>query len=403
MRHDREHPLTSSAIAKSAAADGTPATEKALASGGGRAGGLAVCEVAETDPGPRSPTFLSRTIAKERMDAWVARLIEAAEVVAPTAGHGGDELYASISAPDEVLWDFVNPLQPPKQFLLPQTDPIVEITRRDGHFDVVSVDDRRQPILLGVRSCDATAMAFLRHMHQRDLPDPAYLRRADRTVLITMACTRPCSLGFCVCCDAGPFLHEGFDVQLTDLGDRYLAEPGSERGEALLATAGAIFRPALESEIAHRCELEEEAKTRFGAETCHFGSAMRRVSTGRVSEALWSEMSEECFECGACNFVCPTCYCFSVKDRAHGGAWQRCRTWDSCQYAAFTLEASGHNPREKRADRMKRRFFHKVSAQYYQRDGAVGCVGCGRCVKVCLGTTDMPAVVGAIRKGVWHG
>ncbi len=76
--------------------------------------------------------------------------------------------------------------------------------------------------------------------------------------------------------------------------------------------------------------------------------------------------------------------------------------WDSCQYAAFTLEASGHNPRAQRKERMKRRFFHKVSAQYYVRDGMVGCVGCGRCIKVCLGTTNMPAVVAAIRKGKWH-
>jgi formate hydrogenlyase subunit 6/NADH:ubiquinone oxidoreductase subunit I len=76
--------------------------------------------------------------------------------------------------------------------------------------------------------------------------------------------------------------------------------------------------------------------------------------------------------------------------------------WDSCQYAAFTLEASGHNPREHRKERMKRRFFHKVSAQYYNRDGTVGCVGCGRCIKTCLGTTHMPAVVAAIRKGKWH-
>jgi formate hydrogenlyase subunit 6/NADH:ubiquinone oxidoreductase subunit I len=85
------------------------------------------------------------------------------------------------------------------------------------------------------------------------------------------------------------------------------------------------------------------------------------------------------------------------------GGWTRCRTWDSCQYPAFTLEASGHNPRPKKGDRVRRRFFHKVSAQYFQRDGDVGCVGCGRCVQVCLGTADMPAVVAAIRKGEWHG
>jgi formate hydrogenlyase subunit 6/NADH:ubiquinone oxidoreductase subunit I len=130
---------------------------------------------------------------------------------------------------------------------------------------------------------------------------------------------------------------------------------------------------------------------------------MRRISTGRVTQALWDALGDWCLECGGCNFICPTCYCFSVKDRRADGSWLRCRTWDSCQYAAFTLEASGHNPRKQQGDRVRRRFFHKVSAQYFQRDGEVGCVGCGRCITVCLGTTDMPAVVEAIRKGEWHG
>jgi ferredoxin len=121
-----------------------------------------------------------------------------------------------------------------------------------------------------------------------------------------------------------------------------------------------------------------------------------------VQDALWEKMSDSCLECGGCNMVCPTCYCFSVKDLGQDGSWIRCRMWDSCQYAAFTLEASGHNPRAHRKERMKRRFFHKVSAQYCQRDGTVGCVGCGRCIKVCLGATNMPAVVGAIRKGKWN-
>jgi len=42
---------------------------------------------------------------------------------------------------------------------------------------------------------------------------------------------------------------------------------------------------------------------------------MRRISTGRVPDALWDKMSNWCLECGGCNMICPTCYCFSVKDR----------------------------------------------------------------------------------------
>jgi NAD-dependent dihydropyrimidine dehydrogenase PreA subunit len=130
---------------------------------------------------------------------------------------------------------------------------------------------------------------------------------------------------------------------------------------------------------------------------------MRRISTGRVGAPFWEAMGDWCLECGACTFLCPVCYCFSVADRPQDGGFVRCRLWDSCQLAAFTLEASGHNPRARRAERVKRRYFHKVSAQYYLRDGEVGCVGCGRCVKACLGAGDMPKVVAAIRRGTFDG
>jgi formate hydrogenlyase subunit 6/NADH:ubiquinone oxidoreductase subunit I len=345
----------------------------------------------------------ARTLEKRDAIAWVARLMRRAEVIGPTRGEGGDAMFRALESPEELLWEFGNPLGPPKQFLLPQTDPLIAIRRGPEGVTLEPIHDERARVLMNLRSCDARAFAFLRRMHANDLPDDAYLRRADRTTLITLACVQPCALGFCICCDAGPFLAEDFDVQLTDLGGRLLAEPGSARGRALLAEDAAVFRPARSEEIRGRLELEDAARRAFGVETCHFASAMRRISTGRVAPALWEAMSDWCVDCGGCNFVCPTCYCFSVKDRRADGGWMRCRTWDSCQYAAFTREASGHNPRAAHGARVKRRFFHKVSAQHYARDGMVGCVGCGRCVKVCMGTTDMPAVVAAIRKGAWNG
>jgi len=345
----------------------------------------------------------AQVIARARVGAWIERLMAEAEVIAPVLAHGGDEVFAAIQSPDEVLWEFANPVHPPKQFLLPQTDPVVAIRRAGNGYALEPIVDERRRILLNIRSCDVTGLAFLRRVHAADLPDDSYLRRAAAVTVVCLACSQPCPLGFCVCSAAGPFAREGYDVQLSDMGDRLLAEPGSERGEELLSAAGDLFRPATSEELARRHDLEEQAKRLFGEETCHFASAMRRVSTGRVADELWASMTDWCLECGACNFVCPTCYCFSVKDRRDGDGWLRCRTWDSCQYPAFTREASGHNPREERKDRIKRRFFHKVSAQYFRRDGVVGCVGCGRCIEVCLGTTDMPAVVAAIRKGEWHG
>jgi sulfhydrogenase subunit beta (sulfur reductase) len=342
------------------------------------------------------------TIHRQEAPKWVEKLSAAGDVIAPVAGQGGDVIFSTIQAPDQVLWDFENPLHPPKQFLLPQTDPLVAIRHSDRGYEAEPIYDHGRRTLLNVRSCDVKGIAFLNLMHAMEPADASYLLRANNFTVISLACKAPCPLCFCVCTDSGPFLTEGYDIQLTDLGEKYLVEVGSEKGEAAVAEAAPLFCAATDGEIAQRKTLERAARDLFGTETCHFASAMRRISTGRVKDELWDKMSDWCLECGGCNLICPTCYCYSVRDLERDGAWLRCRTWDSCQYAAFTLEASGHNPRAQRKERMKRRFFHKVSGQYFMRDGVVGCVGCGRCVKVCMGTTDMPAVVEAIRKGKWH-
>jgi sulfhydrogenase subunit beta (sulfur reductase) len=357
------------------------------------------------------PDRTVRVIARQDLDGWVERLLEYAEVVAPVRAAQGDTLFATIASPAEVLWQFENPLLPPKSVLLPQTEHLARIRRRNGHHEVEPAPAPGPRVLLNARSCDTTALAYLRRMLTEEPADTAVMRRADTLAVVTLACHRPCSHGFCTCCDAGPFLREDYDLQLTDLGASLFVEVGSEKGQALLDLAPSLFRAASAAAVEARARTEDLARASLGEETCHFGSAMRRISTNRVPDALWEAMSPWCLECGGCTLACPTCYCFSVGDHTEadgtdgegedGTCWVRCRTWDSCQYSAFTLEASGHNPRPLHRDRIKRRFFHKTSAQYMKRDGRLGCVGCGRCVKVCMGTTDMPAVVHAVRKGTW--
>lgn len=374
-----------------------------------------------------TPPFV---MSKSDVNSWVSAVQKEAWVIAPVKTPWGDESFRAISSPGEVLWDFMNPLDPPKRFVLPQTDPLAEIRREGGSVTVEAVSDPEPRVFLNLRSCDLKGLLYLRHVHAVDLPDLQTLQRFDRLTLVNLTCAVPCPLGFCMCCGAGPFLQEGFDLQLTDLGDAFLAEVGSHKGKRLVELAGDLFRTATLGEVALRADLEANALRSFGHETCHFGSAMRRISTRRVPESLWEAMEPWCLECGACTLACPTCYCFGIRDRSEwdgdgrdrqtGGrpptrgdgepaengeasTGTRCRSWDSCQYAAFTREASGHNPREEKRERMKRRFHHKVSAQYHQKDGLLGCVGCGRCIQVCMGTTDMPSVVTAIRKGEWEG
>ncbi len=100
---------------------------------------------------------------------------------------------------------------------------------------------------------------------------------------------------------------------------------------------------------------------------------------------MWQEYGSRCIGCGRCNFVCPTCTCFTMqdifyKDNPKAGEWRR--VWASCQVDGYSDIAGGHSFRQSQGERMRFKVLHKV-ADYKKRFGYHMCVGCGRCENVC--------------------
>ncbi len=203
-------------------------------------------------------------IQRPGMAKWLEKLLEGGEVIAPVRGPCGDVVFSTIRSPAQVIWDFGNPLHPPKRFVLPQTDPLVTI-RRNGHrHEVEPIYDDARRILFNVRSCDVKGIAFLTRMHETEPADASYLRRANRLTVISLACTTPCPPGFCVCTDSGPFLSDGYDIQSTDLGKSYLVEVGSEKGEAAISVVPSLFRKATEGELLKRKKPRQRREAILG-------------------------------------------------------------------------------------------------------------------------------------------
>jgi ferredoxin len=116
---------------------------------------------------------------------------------------------------------------------------------------------------------------------------------------------------------------------------------------------------------------------------------MKEKLDGIFEEEVWETITNNCLGCGACTYLCPTCHCFDITDETNGkGDGIRIRTWDSCQYPLFTLHASGHNPRVNKKQRMRQRLMHKFSYTVEKND-AIFCVGCGRCVIHCPVNLDI--------------
>ena len=100
---------------------------------------------------------------------------------------------------------------------------------------------------------------------------------------------------------------------------------------------------------------------------------------------IWDEYDSRCIACGRCNFVCPTCSCFTMQDvfyKENENVGERRRVWASCQVDGYTDMAGGHSFRKKQGERMRFKVMHKIH-DFNKRFGYHMCVGCGRCDDAC--------------------
>ena len=115
-------------------------------------------------------------------------------------------------------------------------------------------------------------------------------------------------------------------------------------------------------------------------------------ATGGKDHRRSAEHALACVGCGACAYSCPACHCFDMVDEGNGREGVRARNWDACQFAMFTLHASGHNPRASQGARQRQRIYHKF-VMYPEKFDEILCTGCGNCARNCpVGLGVLPVV-----------
>ncbi len=342
-----------------------------------------------------------KILSKKELAAALNNVMGKMDVIAPTKGIEGETHFQSIKSTNEIYWEYTHDLYPIKYLFSNQEEDLLKFNL-NGRLDIKEVSvPRRKMLVFGIRSCDVKALEYTDIFYSGfDFKDSYYFKKRENSILISIACIKPpLDSCFCICTNSGPFLESGFDIQLVDLGNKFLADIGTKKGEAFLKDAKVKTSNATKRDLEKVENLKTEADEYF--ETVgYFAKGIIQVTGSKVKEKLWEDFGDRCISCGSCTHLCPMCTCFDVYDRIEDeNIGIRSRCWDSCQYWGYTKEASGHNPRAEAKDRIKRRCYHKLSYYYMKANNNFhGCVGCGRCVIGCPVSLDIPSILKRIRR-----
>jgi NAD(P)H-flavin reductase len=325
-----------------------------------------------------------RPISRSEIERFARALSSAYEVVGVQRLRGRLTL-ERLDDPAELLLEFPPRVHSPKKYLFPHWEKLFRF--RLGGRVLLEAEKAAAPrVIFGMHPCDLHAVRVLDDCLFEGEADSAYRAKREATVLIGVDCVPD---EHCFCTSMGTDrVAGGFDLFLHRVDGGYLAQTGSERGEALLfrylpQVANRPGEPPLPLQV-----KQTESALRFSVDS------LAPLLEGVYDHPLWGDLGEKCLGCGACTLLCPSCYCFNVQDRLdldlEGG--ERLRTWDSCQLDQFSKVAGGGDFRADQADRQRHRFFRKYK-YLWEKHQRTACVGCGRCSRECLSRIDPPSVL----------
>jgi sulfhydrogenase subunit beta (sulfur reductase) len=311
----------------------------------------------------------------------------------------GNLVFKKILNTEDIVLDYFNSKIPPKDVLFPQMEVLFEY-KTDGKnvIEISESKDREEKrIIFGIRPCDAHAIKLMEDFFAfGEFKDELFLKKKENSILIGIGCNLPKTTCFCTSVGGHPFQKEDLDVFLVDLGEKYIVETISEKGNNLIQRLSWL-KKATNKDLNKVAELSKKAEdlivTKLDLKN------IEKVLDPNFDNPIWEEISENCIGCGTCSFLCPTCTCFDVIDEndQYNNRGRRIRIWDTCQFCLYTLHTSGHNPRNSSIERCRNRILHKF-CYYPENYNVLGCVGCGRCIQLCPVNNDLRFILQKFNK-----
>jgi sulfhydrogenase subunit beta (sulfur reductase) len=338
--------------------------------------------------------MLFRVLDKPRLRDLVDLILSTNEVIGPklvSLDKDGKPIhqFLPVSRFDELDLGYETTAYSAKTYFLPFKENLSTYRYDNGGWEQ-DIRYRLQPrAIIGLHACDINALLKLDKVLAKDFfPSPYYISRRRNTFVVGID-HKPCQGGFCRSMGADSVTH-GFDLFLTDLGDRYFVAIDSDRAFTLLQKVGPRDVTEADSDAYLRVRREHSQ----GFDTVVQTDNLPNLLDIEFESEVWTRWGQKCLSCGSCAMVCPTCYCYGVQEAValdHASSAKVKRLY-SCNLVDFAEVAGGHNFRPKRGTRLKYRYYHQHRG-FVESFEEPKCVGCGRCSRACLVGINPPEVI----------
>ena len=260
----------------------------------------------------------------------------------------------------------------------------------------------RKKVIFGIKPCDVRGIDCVDLVFSSgNNKDLYYLNKRENTIIISIGCSVVYPDCFCTSVGGSPFNFGNANIGLLDIGSDLIVMKldESEKTKQFIIDNNDFFeKKDMDNETENKINeiiLQSNKICNANWEKINPENVEAKMENTFKEDTLWQEITKKCISCAACTYVCPTCVCFNIADEQKDKNGERYRCWDFCTNYYYTLEASGHNPREK----IYQRYRNKINCKYnyfIKRNKELYCVGCGRCIDVCPVGMDIREIVSSI-------
>jgi ferredoxin len=314
---------------------------------------------------------------RQKINEWLNELTKKMPVIVPIRRQNPEESVFEKFDPENpptggIDLDYLPTVRSIKEFFLPAKEDIFVIEKNKFHESPLP----KQFILFGLNSRDLEALIQLDEIMAKPVEDYFYFQKRNKAIVIGIL-------------DEPIKNASGGDLILSKINEnQYEVRSLTEKGRSLLKNKIFKREPGIISNAGAKSPGIMPQLKQLLLDPELLADAVSW--SWKNDSALWDELANICLGCGICTYVCPLCYCFSIKDSVSLDKEKcvRCREWDACTLPRFSQISGGFNFHKTIKERYYNWYFHKF-VRAYKEYGKSQCVACGRCQKYCPAKIDI--------------